>query len=210
MSSSLVILDLDGTLARGNVSFAFSKYLFKMKKLTLAKMLLLIGMNLAHRCKLCSVESVHAIAFSTIVAERGISEIQQDINNFLHDALPELLRPSLLHLVTPTTWLLSSSPECLVKPIADYLGIPTCFATTYMAEGDRYTHVSQIVTGQKKREILEEYLQASQLDREGIVAYTDSIQDLPLLEGVGRVVAVCPDQRLRKVAREKSWEIIEE
>jgi phosphoserine phosphatase len=39
------------------------------------------------------------------------------------------------------------------------------------------------------------------------VFYTDSITDLPLLEAVGRPVAVNPDARLRRVARSRGWAI---
>jgi HAD superfamily hydrolase (TIGR01490 family) len=41
------------------------------------------------------------------------------------------------------------------------------------------------------------------------VFYSDSITDLPLLEQVGTPVAVCPDRRLRSVARARGWRIEE-
>ena len=37
-------------------------------------------------------------------------------------------------------------------------------------------------------------------------AYSDSATDLPMLEAVGRPVAVNPDRALAKVARERGWE----
>jgi HAD superfamily hydrolase (TIGR01490 family) len=43
------------------------------------------------------------------------------------------------------------------------------------------------------------------LDR--AVFYTDSITDLPLLEAVGQPVAVNPDPRLRRLARQRGWPI---
>ena len=38
--------------------------------------------------------------------------------------------------------------------------------------------------------------------------YSDSHNDLPLLEKVSRPIAVDPDERLRQVAEAKGWEII--
>lgn len=38
-------------------------------------------------------------------------------------------------------------------------------------------------------------------------AYSDSISDLPLLEAVGRPVAVNPDRALRRVAAERGWPV---
>ena len=49
-------------------------------------------------------------------------------------------------------------------------------------------------------------------DREGLdldrcSAYSDSINDLPMLSTVGRSVAVNPDSALRMEARARGWEI---
>lgn len=41
------------------------------------------------------------------------------------------------------------------------------------------------------------------------VFYSDSITDLPLLEQVGTPVAVCPDRRLRRLARARGWRVEE-
>jgi phosphoserine phosphatase len=45
------------------------------------------------------------------------------------------------------------------------------------------------------------------LDLSRCAAYSDSINDVPMLSVVGRAVAVNPDSRLRKVATERGWEI---
>jgi len=39
-------------------------------------------------------------------------------------------------------------------------------------------------------------------------AYADSAHDLPLLEAVGVPVAVAPDRRLLRAARENGWEVL--
>jgi phosphoserine phosphatase len=48
--------------------------------------------------------------------------------------------------------------------------------------------------------------------REGLnlrrcTAYSDSINDVPMLSLVGTAVAINPDAQLREVARERGWEI---
>lgn len=40
-------------------------------------------------------------------------------------------------------------------------------------------------------------------------AYSDSVSDLPFLEGVGTAVALNPDKELRVIARQRGWRIIE-
>lgn len=215
-SSNLVIFDLDGTLARVNVSYAFAQFLHKKKILSLGKMLTLVGINLAHKCGLCSVEYVHQFAFSTILAQKQAASMQQEIDLFLKETLPTLFRPYLLERLQEaldagaTIWLLSSSPECVVEPIAAHLGITTCMATRYEITNGIYTKVASIVTGQTKRAFLEEFLVNSSLERSNITAYSDSINDLPLLEAVGTVIAVCPDSCLKKIARKRSWQVWED
>ena len=39
-------------------------------------------------------------------------------------------------------------------------------------------------------------------------AYSDSINDLPLLEAVDEAVAVDPDPRLAAIARERGWRVL--
>ena len=39
--------------------------------------------------------------------------------------------------------------------------------------------------------------------------YSDSYNDLPMLERVGRAIAINPDARLRRHARRRGWPVIE-
>jgi hypothetical protein len=45
------------------------------------------------------------------------------------------------------------------------------------------------------------------IDLSESTAYSDSATDLPMLEAVGRPVAVNPDRGLAKAARERGWEV---
>jgi hypothetical protein len=45
------------------------------------------------------------------------------------------------------------------------------------------------------------------LDLARCAAYSDSINDIPMLSAVGRAVAVNPDPALRRAARERGWEV---
>ena len=64
-----------------------------------------------------------------------------------------------------------------------------------------------IRTGQDKvTRILEEY---SDVNLAESCAYADSISDLGLLELVGIPVAVCPDNGLGEIAKQRGWRIID-
>ena len=107
--------------------------------------------------------------------------------------------------------LATSSLDFIVDPIARYLGVEGVLATTLQ-------FVNGACTGQmdgvpmfrkEKRERVLEFLQARGVNPSDCSFFSDSIYDLPLLESVGRPVAVNPDFRLRRIAKERGWRIID-
>ncbi len=211
MARRLVVFDLDGTLAYGNVSYAFSKFLYKINLISLTKMLTLVGISLLNKYGLCSIKFVHQYAFRTLLEGKSEAIINAQITLFLQQSLPTLFRPHLLESLQNAKnenahiWLLSSSPLCIVQPIAEHLAIKTVVGTTYHSKKGVYVSLDSIVTGQTKRRFLDEYLKTNAVDQ--TIAYSDSINDLPLLEGVDTVIVVCPDSKLEKIAHKKNWTI---
>lgn len=198
----LVVLDLDGTLSYDNVSFAFSKFLYKRGVLSPLKMCNLIIFSLLFRFGLIAVERVHKIGFRYILKGKTVEEIASQVSLFLPECR---FRLELLDLPHDDMWLLSSSPDCIVEPIAASLGIKTTLATSYIIEEGRYVDIAQIVTGDVKAQ----FLKSSGCKRENIVAYSDSIHDLTVLELAGSAVAVAPDSKLRALAIARGWPILE-
>jgi HAD superfamily hydrolase (TIGR01490 family) len=108
--------------------------------------------------------------------------------------------------------LATSSIDIIVKPLADHLGITEVLATTLeFRDGVCTGHMAggiPLFRNEKRRYVLE-YIDASGENRENCSFYSDSIYDLPLLEEVGRPVAVNPDFRLRRVARLRGWPVLD-
>lgn len=67
--------------------------------------------------------------------------------------------------------------------------------------------VTPLCYGFGKVERTERFAKALGFSLDEAVFYSDSITDLPLLERVAKPVAVCPDQRLRRAARERGWPV---
>ena len=61
--------------------------------------------------------------------------------------------------------------------------------------------------GESKATAMRELAERTGIDLGASSAYSDSATDLPMLEVVGRPVAVNPDRALAKIARERNWEI---
>jgi phosphoserine phosphatase len=62
---------------------------------------------------------------------------------------------------------------------------------------------------QGKVTALQEWLESSDHSLDGAYFYSDSINDLSLLERVDNPVAVNPDDDLKAIAESRNWEIID-
>lgn len=61
----------------------------------------------------------------------------------------------------------------------------------------------------RKKVVIHDALKGKEIDWEGSYAYGDSYVDLSVLDLVGHPVAVRPDKKLRRIAVDKEWVIIE-
>jgi HAD superfamily hydrolase (TIGR01490 family) len=106
-------------------------------------------------------------------------------------------------------FIVSASPEEIVDPLAEYLGVDDVIATRpkvdehgrYSGEVDFYSY------GPSKVVAMEEAARRDGIDLEASYAYSDSITDAPMLGAVGHPVAVNPDRALARLAAEQGWEV---
>jgi HAD superfamily hydrolase (TIGR01490 family) len=106
--------------------------------------------------------------------------------------------------------LVSASTQYVVAPLAAYLGIPGQFLCTMLESRDgRLTGeaIPPVCYGPGKVIWAERFAVKEGIDLDASYFYTDSVSDLPLLERVGHPVAVNPDPRLRRAARQRGWPI---
>jgi HAD superfamily hydrolase (TIGR01490 family) len=106
-------------------------------------------------------------------------------------------------------YLVSASPEEIVLPLADLLGVDgaICSRGDVDEQGCYTGHMAFYAYGESKANAMRELAERTGIDLEASSAYSDSATDLPMLEAVGRPVAVNPDRPLAKLARERGWEV---
>ena len=105
-------------------------------------------------------------------------------------------------------FIVSSSPEEVVRPLAEHLGIVEVIATRAEIEDGKYTgNLEFYNAGDNKAVAIREVAERHSIDLSGSYAYSDSVSDLPMLEAVGKPVAVNPDRELRKIAMERGWQV---
>jgi HAD superfamily hydrolase (TIGR01490 family) len=106
--------------------------------------------------------------------------------------------------------IVSASTQYVIRPMAAYLDIPGQYVCTHLESNDGQ------LTGRVKPPVCygagkvvwaERFAAEHDVDLSASYFYTDSISDLPLLERVGHPVAVNPDLRLRRLAKQQGWPI---
>jgi putative phosphoserine phosphatase / 1-acylglycerol-3-phosphate O-acyltransferase len=105
--------------------------------------------------------------------------------------------------------LTTTSPEPLVTPFAERLGMDAVIATRWATKGGTYTGEldGPVLWGRAKLEAVREWADEERIDLRSSYAYCDSYFDSPLLAAVRHPVAVNPDVRLAGLARLQGWPI---
>jgi len=108
-------------------------------------------------------------------------------------------------------YLVSASPEEIVAPLAEHLGLDGIIASRALIDAEgRYTgEVGFYCYGENKVEAITELAALMSIDLSQSYAYSDSATDLPMLEAVGHPIAVNPDRELTRVALRNGWPIVE-
>ncbi|MCY1401901.1 Phosphoserine phosphatase [compost metagenome] len=106
--------------------------------------------------------------------------------------------------------IITATNRFITGPIAARLGVDTLLATECEMLDGRYTGRTTDIPCYQAGKVtrLNRWLEETGLGLEDSYFYSDSRNDLPLLEAVAHPVAVDPDNHLRSVATERGWPVI--
>lgn len=107
--------------------------------------------------------------------------------------------------------LATTTPEHLIRPFAERLGIDFVIATRYQIGADgRFTGSldGPFVWSRGKLAAVREWATEEGIDLSESFAYSDSIYDAPLLAAVGNPGVVNPDPRLQALAVVRRWPVM--
>ncbi len=166
---------------------------------------------------------IHAWLAFTLAPLRECSATQREalLAEFLEHWARPMVHDAGLELVREHRWagdfcmIVTATNDLIARPVAELFAIDELLATEAEIAGGaitgriRGTPCFQQGKASKLAHWLAhhgESLGLAGLDR--AVFYSDSANDLPLLELVGEPVAVHPDERLASVARQRGWKII--
>ncbi len=203
--------DLDGTLIAGFSIAAFWRDRILSRGISLAEI----------RSTLASVAGFRrgTLGFSGVMATlagfmRGISEkeFEELGERLFEEELATLIYPESRALVEThlerghTVAIISSATRYQIDPLARDLGVELVVCSELEVEEGRFTgRVAFACDGRRKAEGAERLSLEYGLDLDRSYFYTDSYQDLPLLQAVGKPRPVNPDSNLARVARRRAW-----
>lgn len=106
-------------------------------------------------------------------------------------------------------WLVTATPVELALIISRRLGLTGALGTVAESKDGLYTGrlVGEPLHGPAKAHAVRALAVQQGLNLRRCTAYSDSVNDVPMLSAVGTAVAVNPDSDLRDVARDRGWEI---
>jgi HAD superfamily hydrolase (TIGR01490 family) len=109
-----------------------------------------------------------------------------------------------------TTLIITATNRFVTQPIAAAFGVDDLIATEPEMQNGRYTGrvagTPSFQQGKIKR--LQAWMESHDQNLADSWFYSDSHNDLPLLEQVSHPVAVDPDQKLQQIAEQRGWPII--
>lgn len=151
-----------------------------------------------------------------ILGRTEMAQLDEWHRDFMRDCIEPIILPKALELIAKhreagdKLVVITATNRFVTGPIVERLGIETLLATECeMAEG-RYTGRTTGIPCFREGKVtrLQHWLEESGLSLEGSYFYSDSMNDLPLLEQVANPVAVDPDPRLRAEAQSRGWPVI--
>jgi HAD superfamily hydrolase (TIGR01490 family) len=215
--TAAAFFDVDNTMMVGASIFHFAKGLAArdffswrdLARFTARQVRLrLTGENHAHMHS--SRES--ALAF---VAGKKVAEIVALGEEIYDEEMAGKIWPGTrslarLHLEAgQRVWLVTATPVELATIIARRLALTGALGTVAESVDGVYSGrlVGEVLHGEAKAAAVQALAEREGLQLSHCSAYSDSINDLPMLSLVGRPVAVNPDSALRAEAKRRGWEI---
>ena len=209
--------DLDKTIVSRSSSLALSRPLYRAGMVSRSQLLRGAYAQMVYLLVGADEHKMERLKDGMLQLTRGWdrSEVERLVEKVILDVIDPLVYQEALDLMElhrsegRRIWIVSSSPEEIVRPLARHFGASGVVATRASVGPDgRYTGELEFYAyGAGKAEAMRELAGDVGIDLAGSYAYSDSITDLPMLEAVGHPVAVNADRDLRRIAEERGWEL---
>jgi len=213
---TLALFDLDNTLLSGDSDYQWGQFL--VSKNLVNKEEHTARNDEFYAQYVAGTLNIHefaAFSFETLAC-RTMEELAELHQQFMTESIEPIMSSKSKALIAQhkamghTLMVITATNSFVTRPIVEAFGIEHLIALEPKIVNGRYTTeiegTPSFQAGKVTR--LEEWLAANNQTLEGSYFYSDSHNDLPLMEQVETAIAVDPDEKLEAVARERNWDII--
>ncbi len=216
-SVEAAFFDLDKTIVSRSSSLALGRPLYRAGMVSRGQLMRGAYAQLVYLLIGADEERMERLKEGMLQLTKGWDrgQIERLVEDVMLEVIDPLVYQEALDLIAEhqaagrRIYIVSSSPEELVRPLARHFGVSGVIATRAQVGPDnRYTGELEFYAyGQQKADAIRALAKRSRVTLSRSFAYSDSITDVPMLEVVGHPVAVNPDRERRHVAEDRGWEI---
>jgi len=213
---ALAIFDLDNTLLRGDSDYLWGMYLIDKGAVD----------QESHRRENerfyqeylnGQMDIMAFLRFQLApLARIPMPELMQMREDYIENYIKPIITPQALDLVDKhrlrgdVLLIITATNDFVTRPIADLFGIDELIATNAELKNNQYTGAVSGTPSYQEGKILRlrEWIKKTDYDMQGSWFYSDSHNDLPLLQEVDHPVVVNPDHELAEHARHAGWQVL--
>ncbi len=191
---NIIIFDFDGTLTKCDTLRPFAAYIAK-KYTQNNKLYLFYFVLLMYKLKLVSDKRLKEAFLKLFIKEKSIEEIEEIVNLFLDEMLPDIINNSVLEKLKnhvnshDRVYIASANFDFLLKALVKKWDISGIISTETSQRNGCYTGkiLGDTCKGENKLEKIEAVLGEGVL--KGAIAYADE-EDKLLLDSVGKGIKI--------------------
>ena len=214
----IAFFDVDNTLTRGSTLYFLGKGMYERGFFTKRDIGAWVLANI--RFRMTGTEKSEVIArfqksATDFIAGHKVDEIrkigEEIYNEFVSPSLWEgTMVIAQRHLnAGDEVWLVTASPQDFAELIAEKLGFTGALGTQAETKDGKYTGnlIGPLLHGKEKASAVIKLTTERKINIKECFAYSDSHNDLPLLNTVGHPNAINPDAKLRIISFSSGWPV---
>jgi HAD superfamily hydrolase (TIGR01490 family) len=216
--AAAAFFDVDNTLMQGASIYYFARGLAARKMFRPRDVVRMTWGQLTYRVRGAErtgqIEAAREAALA-FVAGHNVTDIVRLGEEIYDDAMAVRIFEGARELTArhlnagQRVWLVTATPVELARIISRRLGLTGALGTVAETEDGVYTGrlVGGLLHGEAKAAAIRALAERENLDLSRCAAYSDSVNDMPMLTLVGHPSAVNPDMALRAHARSRGWPV---
>ena len=214
----IAFFDVDNTLTRGSTLYFLGKGMYERGFFTKRDIGAWVLANI--RFRMTGTEKSEVIArFQKSATDFIAGHKVDEIRKIGEEIYTEFVSPSLWegtmaiaqrHLnAGDEVWLVTASPQDFAELIAEKLGFTGALGTQAETKDGKYTGnlIGPLLHGKEKASAVIKLTNERNINIKECFAYSDSHNDLPLLNTVGHPNAINPDAKLRIISFSSGWPV---